>query len=388
MTFRVAYVIDTFNAASGGPPGTVSLMANAGTGHWRAELFTTDHRESPLDRLLVDEFPGSVTLMPAAVLSLVRGLGMLSGLDRRLETALRRGGVPDLVHIHGLWSPFLLAFAHAAARLGIPYIVSPHGMLEPWSLSVHATRKSLALKIYQRGMLARAAAIHATSAMEADNIRRLNLGSVPVVVVPNIVDEPMTGQAQPPQSAPPRVMLFLSRIHEKKGLDLLLEAWNTVRPTGWRLKIVGSGQPQYLAKLQAYCTTHGTPDVEFHPHADGDERERLFREAAVFVLPTYSENFGNVVAEALIRGVPVITTTGTPWVDIVSRQCGWYVPPTAPALCEVVAQATATAPAILEDMGYRGREYARYTFTRGVVREALLGLYRSALNPHPLEHAV
>ena len=79
------------------------------------------------------------------------------------------------------------------------------------------------------------------------------------------------------------------------------------------MRIVGGGEEQYLAKLKQYCAENAVPDVEFHPHAEGDERERIFRQASAFVLPSYSENFGNVVAEALIRGLPVITTTGTPW---------------------------------------------------------------------------
>jgi glycosyltransferase involved in cell wall biosynthesis len=253
-------------------------------------------------------------------------------------------------------------------------------MLEPWSLSVRRARKSLVLKLYQRRILARAAAIHATSNMEADNIRRLNFGDVPVLVVPNAVAEPLPATGASAAPGGKRVLLFLSRIHEKKGVDLLLQAWNECRPADWRLLIVGGGEEQYLARLRHYCSVNDVPDVEFHPHAEGDERERIFREASAFVLPTYSENFGNVVAEALIRGLPVITTTGTPWSEIVARRCGWYIRPMVDELKQVIAEVTHTDPNLLRQMGARGREYVRANFTLPVVRQALLSMYRTAIH--------
>jgi len=208
----------------------------------------------------------------------------------------------------------------------------------------------------------------------------LDFGKVPVVVVPNAVAEPppVAGDAMTPPGHR-RVLLFLSRIHEKKGLDMLLEAWNKCRPPEWRLVIVGSGEAGYLAKLQEFCRANDVPDVQFHPHVEGAEREAVFRQASAFILPTFSENFGNVVAEALIRGLPVITTTGTPWADIVANQCGWCIEPTVGALRQVIGEVTATDPVRLQQMGARGREFAAANFTLTVVRQALLTMYRTAM---------
>jgi glycosyltransferase involved in cell wall biosynthesis len=380
MTFTVANVISSFNSKSGGPPRTVSLIAAAGSGLWRADLFTTDYQESASDSLLVDEFPGPVHVARGGSHGLLGGLAMLAGLDHGFSAQLLRGGVPDIVHIHGIWSPFLAVFAAAARRHGIPYVVSPHGMLEPWSLRVSPMRKALALRLYQRRILEQASALHTTSEMEAANLGRLAFDGNKIHVVPNPVEEPSehvgTDKVAPNRE---RVLLFLSRIHPKKGLDILLRAWNVVRPDGWRLLIVGSGEAAYSDSLSRYCADHEVPRVDFHAHVEGAAREDIFRRASAFVLPTYSENFGNVVAEALIRKLPVITTTGTPWSGIVTHGCGWYIEPTLEALQGALRAATSLDAGRLADMGARGSQYARAHFTLPRVREGLLSMYRAAL---------
>lgn len=380
MPFKVANIISSFNSKSGGPPRTVSLIAVAGAGLWQADLFTTDYQEPAGDPLLVRDFPGQVTISPAGSQGFVGGLAMLAGLERGFAARLLRGSNPDVVHIHGIWSPFLAAFAATARRSGIPYVVSPHGMLEPWSLRANPLRKALALRLYQRRILEQASAVHTTSEMEAENLVRLALNETRIHVVPNAVEEP------PEQSRKDefrrdreRVLLFLSRIHPKKGLDTLLRAWNAVRPDGWRLLIVGSGESAYADSLSRYCTDHDVPNVGFHAHVEGAAREDIFRQASAFVLPTYSENFGNVVAEALIRGLPVITTTGTPWSGIVTHDCGWYVEPTLEALQSALREATSLDAALLRDMGARGSRYARANFTLPRVREGLLTMYSAAI---------
>lgn len=380
MSFRVANVIATFNSKSGGPPRTVSLIAAAGVGQWRADLFTTTYRESKSDSLLLDEFPGHVNVLSSHWHTIAGGLCMMTGISASYRVQLLKGVVPDIVHIHGMWSPFLAAFAESAIKNRIPIVVAPHGMLEPWSMSVRRFRKTLALKSYQGRILAHASAIHATSELEAENLRRLNISSAPVFVVPNVVQEPSIRVADEDSPKPSkRVLLFLSRVHEKKGLGILLRAWNEIRPADWSLLIVGSGDAKYLRQLKEYCNSNRVSDVEFKGHIEGEAREIIFKRASAFVLPTYSENFGNVVAEALIRGLPVITTTGTPWSAITAKRCGWYIEPTLSELKRVLVEATGADPEVLQQMGERGRVYATANFTLPVVRQALLRMYRSTI---------
>jgi glycosyltransferase involved in cell wall biosynthesis len=381
MTFTVANIVSSFNSRSGGPPGTVNLIAAAGRGHWNAELFTTDFRESASDTLLFEEFPGKVHVLPAAAHGLRGGLGMMMGLDRGYRTRLIGARSPDVMHIHGLWSPYLAAFANTAIRHAIPYVVAPHGMLEKWSLQVRSMRKNWALKSYQGRILAHAACLHATSPMEAESMRRLGL-TAPIFVVPNPVSEPPeVGEPldEPATTDSNRVLLFLSRLHEKKGLDMLLAAWNDLRPPGWRLVIAGSGEPRYVEGLLRFREAHQIPNVEFVPHTEGLSREMLFKRASAFVLPTYSENFGNVVAEALVRGLPVLTTTGTPWKDLVTHGCGWYIEPTLEALKTTLAEVVETDSKTLARMGERGRAYAVSSFSLSAIRQEFLRMYQTAM---------
>jgi glycosyltransferase involved in cell wall biosynthesis len=381
MRFKVANVISCFNSRSGGPPRTVALIARAGVGSWQADLFTTDYRESSTDELLLREFPGHVNVMASVSNSILGGLSMVTGVNRHFEAQLLRGVAPDVVHIHGIWSAYLAAFARCAELNGIPYIVTPHGMLEPWSLSVKTLRKKLAMKTYQGHILANASAIHATSPLEAEHLASLQLGKAPIHVVPNPVAEPASAAPRPADAANRvRVMLFLSRIHPKKGLDHLLQAWRDLRPADWRLLIVGDGEAHYCAHLRAYCATHHLDSVEFRGHTEGAAREALFAAASVLVLPTYSENFGNVITEALIRGLPVITTTGTPWSQILSVDCGWYVEPALPRIKEAIAHATNTGAELLRAMGERGRRYANAHFTLPAVRDPLLRMYQAVIH--------
>jgi glycosyltransferase involved in cell wall biosynthesis len=214
--------------------------------------------------------------------------------------------------------------------------------------------------------------------LEAQNLRNLRLTSAPIVVIPNAVAEPRGGADRKPGGGR-KVLLFLSRVHEKKGLDNLLKAWNALRPEDWVLKIVGHGEKAYVEQLKKICGTHQIPNVEFHPHVDGAGREAMFAAATAFILPTFSENFGNAIAEAMIRGLPVITTTGTPWSVIREKQLGWYIDPTVDQEIAALRELFATDAASLRQTGARAQRYARENLVNSAVRPRLLDLYRGVL---------
>jgi glycosyltransferase involved in cell wall biosynthesis len=381
MTFKVANIISRFNSSSGGPPRTVSLIAQAGVGCWQAELFTSNYTESHSDLLLVEAFPGRVNFTIIGLQGCYGTMAALMGLSSNMRRQLVTVSKPDVVHLHGLWSPFLAAYAGISLSAGIPYIVAPHGMLEPWSLTIRSARKRFALKSYQGSILTRAAAIHTTSEAEADHVRRLGFTGKPIFVVPNAVDEPKPSADRANVKSPgaKSVLLFLSRVHEKKGLDNLLRAWNAIRPSRWELKIVGHGEPAYVAHLKQICTVEKIPDVEFHAHVDGDAREAMFDNATAFVLPTHSENFGNAVAEAMLRGLPVITTTGTPWSVLAERNLGWYIDPTREQLVKTLRELFGLKSGDLREMGDRARQFAKENLVISAVRPRLLEMYEKTL---------
>lgn len=258
----------------------------------------------------------------------------------------------DVVHLHGTWSPILAIAAYLARSRNLPFIVSPHGCLEPWALGHHKLKKQVALAMYQRWVFKNATLLVATAGKELASIRGLGLAG-PVAVLPNGVDL----VTQPKRCAGSnRKILFLSRIHPQKGLGDLVMAWARVRQPGWRLVIAGPSEGGYEEKIRLLTRKLGIEeDFDFPGLVTGEKKERCFAEADVFVLPTYSENFGIAVAEALARGLPVITTTGAPWRELETHQCGWWVTPGIDGIAGALSAALATPGPTLQDMGARGQ---------------------------------
>ena len=284
-----------------------------------------------------------------------------------------------LLHVHGLWKYPSMAANHWHRKLRRPYIVSPHGMLEPWALKQSRAKKRIALWLYQGACLRNATCLRATSEMEMERIRAAGFRN-PVALIPNGVEMP---PAWAVRSSPPagvgrdgklyaslRTALFLSRLHPKKGLLNLIEAWSRLSKEtaagsrargllteGWRLVIVGPDEGKHLARVRHAVHLAGLERcVEFHGEAWGDARWQFYRDADLFVLPTYSENFGLVIAEALACRIPVITTRAAPWEHLESHKCGWWIETGVAPLITALRQALATAPLELYAMGERGRD--------------------------------
>ena len=288
---------------------------------------------------------------------------------------------PDVLHLHGFWDLTILRAAQAARRARIPVVLSPHGVLAPWALRHRRFSKHLVWHAYARGCLRGIDALLATSGQEAADIRRGGFRQ-PVTTVPLGVDLPdLTPRAVPEQLADGtadarRIVLFLSRLHATKGLPLLVHAWAAVRPPGWRLVIAGPGNPREIDALQSLCAALGvTADVQLAGEVRGAGRDRLYRTAGLFVLPSHTENFGLVVAEALAHGLPVITTRGTPWSELVARQCGWWVEADVAALTRALREATQIPEETRQAMGARGRDLVRERYAWPACTDKLLALY-------------
>lgn len=259
----------------------------------------------------------------------------------------------DIVHLHGTWSPILAIAASMAHLRNIPFVVSPHGCLEPWALGHRKLKKQLALAVYQRRILRNASMLVATADKELKSIRAVGLTG-PVAVLPNGVDL----VAEPKKCfSNGRKILFLSRIHPQKGLGDLVMAWARVRQPEWRIVIAGPSAGGYEDEIKVLIRKLGfEDDFDFPGLVLGEKKERCFAEADVFVLPTYSENFGIAVAEALARGIPVITTTGAPWQELETHRCGWWVTPGVDGVATGLAAAMAMSRDALAEAGARGKK--------------------------------
>jgi len=226
---------------------------------------------------------------------------------------------PDLVHIHALWNPFLHWASRWARRATLPVVFSPHGMLTPWALGQKRIKKALALAVYQYRDLKLTNLLHATADSEVQDVRRLGLRQ-PVVVAPlGVAIDPILPR-RTRHDSDPRIALFVSRIHPKKGLVNLVNAWAAIKPCGWKMVVAGPDQDGHEREIKDLAETKGVAqDFEFVGAVFGKEKDRLYNQADLFVLPTHSENFGVVVLEALAAGVPVITTKGTPWSELLGN---------------------------------------------------------------------
>jgi glycosyltransferase involved in cell wall biosynthesis len=299
----------------------------------------------------------------------------------RLLDALHAESRIDLVHDHGIWLPMHHGIAAWCRRTGVPRMVSVRGMLNPWARGHHAGRKRLAWLAFQRGDLATADALHATSAAELSAIRAAGTRQ-PVVLLPNGIEPP--AEMPPPSSAGPRTALFLSRLHPSKGIDLLLKAWRDAAPPGWRLVIAGAGAAAFVRSIESAIAALGLRDfVALCGPADNAAKWRLYAQAELFLLPTRSENFGLVVAEALAAGVPVITTHAAPWDWLPARQAGWWVPVDAASLAGAIRAATALSPAELRVMGRRGRAEAIARFDWSAIAAQFAAAYDWILGSGP-----
>jgi glycosyltransferase involved in cell wall biosynthesis len=217
----------------------------------------------------------------------------------------------------------------------------------------------------------------ATSQTEYEYIRSQGLHQ-PIAVVPNGIELPASTVAcrTAPVDRAVRTALFLSRIHPVKGLVNLVRAWGDVRPEGWRLLVVGPDEDGHLVEVMRVVREEGVGEcITFAGEVGAEDKAALFSEADLFILPTFSENFGVAVAEALSFGIPVITTQGAPWSDLETHGCGWWIPVGVEPLVRALRVATTMPHARLFAMGQRGRSYVqRYEWT--AIASELASVYR------------
>jgi glycosyltransferase involved in cell wall biosynthesis len=228
--------------------------------------------------------------------------------------------------------------------------------------------------LYQKRDLAAARVLCATSMDEATSMRECGLEQA-VAVVPIGVHVPELRGRRCEKSGP-RTALFVSRIHPVKGLLLLVEAWKRVRPRDWRVIVAGPDEGGHRRVVEKAVGAAGLERVfEFTGPVRGEAKEALFQGADFLILPTMSENFGVVVAEALANCLPVITTTGAPWRGLVDHSCGWWVRPKASELANAIHEATELSDRERETMGARGRLWMEREFSWPSVAQRMLSVY-------------
>ena len=292
---------------------------------------------------------------------------------RRVESLDELGYCPDIVHIHAFWSLCQVRAMRWCRQNGVPYVVSPHGGLMPRVLRKGWLKKHLFFWVFVKSALAKAVALHCTGEGERTAVEALGIRTR-TFTVPLGCRLPVGSEVKVKGEGEQRMVLFLGRLGEEKGLELLLEAWKEIQTTSGKLVLAGPSWQGYGEKLREKVEVEKIGGVEFAGPADEAMKDRLYRAADVFVLSSPMENFSLVVLEALAYGVPVICTKGTPWKGIAEQDCGWWIDYTRESFVRALKDALEASDEKLGEMGARARALAgTYDWRR--VAERLTGLY-------------
>ena len=280
----------------------------------------------------------------------------------------------DLIHGHSLWVMPNVYAAIAARRSNRPYVFSVHGMFAPAAMTRSRLKKALFMRLWQSKALDAVDCFHATSQEEYLDIRRLGYRA-PVCIQPFGMAMPELQRIDPPAR---RTLLFLGRLDPIKRIDLLLTAWRGIQDANpdWDLVICGPDSVGHSKDLQKLAERLGVSRMEFAGPKYGEEKAQLFARADLFVLPSETENFGFVVAEALAHGVPAIVSKGAPWSGLAEHDCGWWIAGDLESLEDCLRRVLVLDRETLVTMGARGREWMQREFSWARVAERMEATYR------------
>jgi glycosyltransferase involved in cell wall biosynthesis len=294
----------------------------------------------------------------------------------------------DLLHVHAIFS-YASTVAMAIARWQrVPYIVRPLGQLCHWSLQQSPQRKQAYLAAIELANLRGSAAIHVTSEQERDELASLN-AIAPAFVLPHGISLPPALSSprqrlreiiQVPEDEP--ILLFMSRLHPKKGLDCLIPALGTLKHRRFTLALVGSGSLEYEAEVDRYLAAVGISDRTYRPGfvPESEMKQLLLQGSDLFLLTSHSENFGLAVLEALGSGLPAIVTPGVALSSLVEREkVGWVTKLDVSAIASTIDSCLAN-PESLPEKGIRARQLVAENYSWERVAESLIPRYREIAN--------
>lgn len=267
----------------------------------------------------------------------------------------------NIVHQHGIWMPMSLYSMKIKKQFNLKSVIQPHGYLEPFRMNISKYKKKAAYWLYENSNLRNASALIACSEDEALKLKSI-FPQNEVAIILNGIDPDFfhAASAKNNSSKTKKSLLFLSQIIPLKGLDRL---FNVIADIGlhhfndWEFIVAGYGDDKYLKSLKKLATDLNLNKlVSFVGRKTGHDKLQMFDNATFFVLPTFNENYGIVVAEALARGIPVLTTKGTPWKELNSENCGLWLDNTEEGLREGLLKMLSLSDVQIKNMGLNGKD--------------------------------
>ena len=373
---RVLHVIPSVADRSGGPATAIVPMCRALMQQGiEVLLLATD---AGLEGPEIDEYKG----VPAKLFPVE--LGESFKYSRPLAAWLSaKVGQFDLVHVHAVFNHSSVAAARACRRAGVPYVIRPLGTLDPWSMTQKSLRKRIFWQVAGKRMMQGAAAVHYTSEAEklaTERLTGMNHGRVvPLGIETTAASSREVLVQHFPSLAGDPYVLVLSRLHPKKALDVLLEAFLSLdeKFSALRLVLAGDGPDEYVAKLKQMAASD--PRILFTGWIDGERKNALLSCASLLALPSHQENFGLCVMEALSHSVPVLVSPGVNLApEIVTAGAGWVAPIDKEALTAKLEEALSDE-AELAKRGRAGQQLSRQYSWENAAKH-LVQLYEHILN--------
>lgn len=298
------------------------------------------------------------------------------------DALAKKTQLPDIVHIHGLWSPLLHKASVWARRNNVAVVWSTHGMTAPWSLKHKWWKKCLPWYLYQRRDLKQAALIHSTTELEREWNNKL--GFTRQVVVPLGTYLPKANEVEScklkveggdeVEGGRGKVILYVGRVYPVKALDNLIAAFEMADHKDWKLRIVGPDQAGHMEELKKIAGE----DVVFAGPKYDAELEAEYDKCEVLALVSHTENFGATVIDAMAHGRAALTSTKTPWKIVADRGCGWWVDNGVESIASTIEQIVNLTEDELRAMGEKGRRLVEEEYQWPVVAKRMAQGYEMA----------
>ena len=292
------------------------------------------------------------------------------------NTVLESVGEADIYHAQGVWMLHGTQMARYAKRRGKPYVVTLRGMLYPQAMAHNPWVKKLSLWLYQGKTLREAAAVQCTCVEEMEHYRNLGFRN-PVAIIPNPIE--ITGVIDRELLEKKQFRIgYLGRVHPRKRIERLIYAMDNLKdklPEDSELLIIGGGDETYENFLKKEVSRLGLSDVRFAGFLSGKEKDKAIDSLSLLVVPSDFENFGNIVTEALVHGVPVIASIGMPWQELSENDCGWWIPNDQSSIDRTILEAYNLGSGRLREMGLNGRELMRRNYSVEALGKKMKSLY-------------